>query len=70
MPLGALFWAKIEHMFDYVCRDCPTVVTFARQPGDATCPNCGLVMYLTEGGELGAYPPEDWTPGGIQGRRR
>lgn len=60
----------IERMFDHLCRDCPAMVTFAKKPGDATCPDCGLVMYVTDTGEVGAYPPADWTPGGIQGRRR
>jgi hypothetical protein len=29
------------------CLDCPTVVIFGG-PEDATCPRCGLKMYLTE----------------------
>jgi hypothetical protein len=57
-------------MFEYPCRDCPAVVVFREQPGDAICPGCGLKLYLTDTGEVGAYPPEGWTPGGIQGRRR
>jgi hypothetical protein len=56
-------------MFDYQCRDCLTIVTFPERPGDGTCPNCGLAMYVTAAGEVGVYPPEDWSPGGIQGRR-
>jgi hypothetical protein len=56
-------------MFDYQCRDCLTIVTFPERPGDGTCPNCGLAMYVTDAGEVGVYPPEDWSPGGIQGRR-
>lgn len=59
-----------EHLFDEKpCIDCQTMVTFAG-PGDATCPRCGLRMYLTEAGQVGRYPSEGWEPGGIQGRRR
>src|ERR1019366_2076694 len=59
--LDGIWRATIEHMFDYPCRDCPCVVTFTEQPGDATCPSCGLCLYVTDAGEVGAYPPEDWT---------
>jgi hypothetical protein len=36
--------------------DCPAEVDFDDQPSDATCPHCGLKMYLTEKGERGRYP--------------
>ena len=59
-----------EHTFaERPCLDCRTLVPFP-YPGDATCPACGLEMYLTESGEVGRYPGRDWQPGGIQGRRR
>ena len=51
------------------CVDCQTSVTFP-QPGDGTCPRCGLRMFLNEAGQVGRYPAEDWQPGGIQGRRQ
>jgi hypothetical protein len=31
--------------------------------GDATCPGCGLPMYVTKAGQVGRYPEGDWTPG-------
>jgi hypothetical protein len=49
------------------CLDCQTPVTFP-EPGDATCPACGLPMFLTKDGKVGRYPRADWEPGGIQGR--
>jgi hypothetical protein len=52
------------------CLDCDATVTFSG-PGDATCSNCGLGMYLTEAGQTGRYPRPDWDPNeGFQGRRR
>ena len=49
------------------CLDCDSTVTFVG-PGDATCSNCGLPMFLTETGQTGRYPRPDWEPGGFQGR--
>jgi hypothetical protein len=57
-------------MFDVSCLDCHTPVRFPDRPGDATCPECGLKLYVTADGQTGRYPPADWQPGGIQGRRR
>lgn len=54
---------------DGSCLDCQTVVIFPR-PGDATCPGCGLRMFMNEAGQVGRYPSEGWEPGGIQGRRQ
>ena len=54
---------------DKPCIDCHRVVTFP-VPGDATCPACGLPMYLTDSGQLRRYPSQGWTAGGIRGRRR
>jgi hypothetical protein len=51
------------------CLDCDAIVTFP-EPGDATCPNCGLPMFLTEAGQVGRYPRPGWEPGGIQGWKR
>jgi hypothetical protein len=51
------------------CLDCDSVVTFPGS-GDATCPECGLNMYMNDAGQIGRYPPADWDPGGIQGWRR
>ncbi len=56
-------------MFETRCLDCPGPVSFAERPGDATCPYCGLRLYLTADGQLGRYVPDDWRPGGIQGSR-
>ena len=42
------------------CLDCRAVVTFDGQPGDGTCPACGLRQYLTA-------PGPNWPEGG-QGR--
>ena len=56
-------------MFEKPCLDCPSVVAFAEQPGDAVCPGCGLRMYLTDDGQVGRYQAEGWRPGGIQGYR-
>jgi hypothetical protein len=33
-------------------------------PGDATCQQCGMKLYLTENGLLGCYPSENWTEEG------
>jgi hypothetical protein len=66
-----------EHLFDpdqpdplaRPCLQCRTPVTFDGQPGDATCPNCGIRQYLTEPsrlwprGGVGAYPSDDRGPG-------
>jgi hypothetical protein len=38
------------------CLDCGVEVEFADPPADATCPKCGLRLYLTENGERGRYP--------------
>jgi hypothetical protein len=54
---------------DKPCRDCQPMVTFAESE-DATCPQCGLRMYLTAAKQVGRYPDPEWEPGGIQGRRR
>jgi hypothetical protein len=51
---------------DKPCLDCDATVSFP-EPGDATCPGCGLVMYLTDSGQVGCYP-RDWVFG-FQGRR-
>jgi hypothetical protein len=56
-------------MFDAPCPDRRTTVTFPDRPSDATCPDCGLNVYDTDG-HTGCYPDPDWQPGGIQGRRR
>jgi len=56
-------------MFETPCPDCKTVVAFPELPGDATCPSCGLALYVTDNQAIGRYPSKDWTPGGIQGRR-
>jgi hypothetical protein len=58
-----------EQMFEKPCLDSQTTATFPAG-GDATCPGCGLRMYLTDGGQVGRYPAANWEPGGIQGRRR
>jgi hypothetical protein len=39
-----------------LCLDCRSEVEFADPPADATCPGCGLRMYLTAEGERGRYP--------------
>jgi uncharacterized Zn finger protein (UPF0148 family) len=57
-------------MFDKSCLDCRTPVPFTEQPGEATCPECGLRLYATANGQLGRMPDPDWQPGGIQGRHR
>jgi hypothetical protein len=57
-------------MFEIRCLDYQTPVTFPDTPGDATCPECGLNLYVTADGHTGRYPPADWQPGGIQGRHR
>jgi hypothetical protein len=57
-----------EQVFDRPCIDCGRVVAFPRPGLDTTCPNCGL--YLSTGGQVGRYPSDGWSPGGIQGRRR
>jgi hypothetical protein len=51
------------------CLDCETLVMFLPEIGDATCPDCGLRMYVTEAGQVGRYPAGDWTPGGY-GRQK
>jgi hypothetical protein len=51
------------------CLDCDAIVDFP-EPGDATCPNCDLGMYLTESGQVGRYRGPDWDPGRIQGWTR
>ncbi|MDQ1393199.1 MAG: hypothetical protein QOF30_2176 [Acidimicrobiaceae bacterium] len=56
--------------FDTQCLDCRALVSFAEQPGDAVCPECGLRLYVTHDGHLGRYQPEGWSPGGIQGYHR
>ena len=38
------------------CLDCDGEVEFPDPPADATCPTCGMRMYLTEKGERGRYP--------------
>jgi hypothetical protein len=40
------------------------------ETGDATCPNCGLGMFLSESGQVGRYPTPGWEPGRIQGWKR
>jgi len=55
-------------MFDASCLDCRAEVTYAERPDDITCAGCGLRMYVTADGKLGRYLPDDWRPGGIQGR--
>jgi hypothetical protein len=57
----------LERMFENRCPDCRSTVTVPALPGDATCPRCGLSMYVTDGGLVGRYPPEGWEPGPIQG---
>jgi hypothetical protein len=57
-------------MFASTCLDCHSPLTFPDKPGDATCPECGLNLYVTADGHLGRYPDPDWQPGGIQGRHR
>jgi hypothetical protein len=54
-------------MFDTICLDCPSRVSFGERPGEAVCPGCGLHLYLTDDGHVGRYLPDDWRPGGIQG---
>jgi hypothetical protein len=66
-PNGGTLDPMTEQTFDRACLDCPATVTFPG-PGDATCPKCGLRMFLTAGGQVGRYPSQDWEPGGIQGR--
>jgi hypothetical protein len=58
-----------EHLFDRECIDCRAVVTFPGLPGDATCGQCGLKMYLVGGG-IGRYPSAESFMGGIQGRKQ
>jgi uncharacterized protein YqjF (DUF2071 family) len=55
-------------MFDTKCLDCRTELAVPEGPGDLTCPECELRMYLTADGRLGRYLPDGWRPGGIQGR--
>jgi hypothetical protein len=50
------------------CLDCQVLVSFADEPGEATCSGCGLHLYVTGDGQLGRLPADDWQPGGIQGR--
>jgi hypothetical protein len=38
------------------CLDCEGDVDFPDPAADATCPTCGLRMYLTDQGERGRYP--------------
>jgi hypothetical protein len=58
-----------EHQFvAKPCLDCGVTVTFPA-PGDATCPTCGLPMYLSEDGWVGRRPREDWEPGRLQRKR-
>ncbi|MGH9126034.1 MAG: hypothetical protein ACRDZ8_15105 [Acidimicrobiales bacterium] len=57
-------------MFEYLCLDCQTPITFESTPGEATCAQCGLRLYVTSTGAVGRYLPEGWRPGGIQGRGR
>jgi uncharacterized Zn finger protein (UPF0148 family) len=57
-------------MFDSPCPDCRTTVSFPEKSGEATCPECGLNLYVTADGHTGRYPYREWQPGGIQGRRR
>jgi hypothetical protein len=57
-------------MFDLSCIDCHIPVPFAGQPDEATCPECGLRLYVTADGQLGRIPDPHWQPGGIQGRLR
>jgi DNA-directed RNA polymerase subunit RPC12/RpoP len=54
-------------MVEHRCTDCRTVVEVPEHPGDAVCPNCGVKLYVNEKDQIGAYPPEDWEPGRIQG---
>jgi hypothetical protein len=63
-----MFDAKGSSMITRRCLDCDTQVMFP-QVGDATCPGCGLRMYVTEAGQVGRYPAGDWTPGGY-GRQK
>jgi hypothetical protein len=51
------------------CVDCEAMVSFSGRPGDGTCSECGVSMYLTADGMTGRYPPEDWRPGELQRRR-
>jgi hypothetical protein len=51
------------------CIDCQTIVVFPGLPGDATCAECGLKMYLVGGG-IGRYPSAESFRGGIQGRKQ
>jgi hypothetical protein len=53
---------------DKACLDCDATVRFL-EPGDATCPNCGLPMFLTEVGQVGRYLRPGSDPGGFQRRR-
>jgi DNA-directed RNA polymerase subunit RPC12/RpoP len=62
-------WTILAIMFEARCVDCQAPVGFAERPGRATCPDCGLRLYLTADGQLGRMPADDWQPGGIQGRR-
>jgi hypothetical protein len=57
-------------MFETPCPDCKTSVAFPELPGDATCPACGLRLYVTDNQAIGRYPDTGWEPGGIQGRRK
>jgi DNA-directed RNA polymerase subunit RPC12/RpoP len=56
-------------MFEARCVDCQAPIGFSDRPGTATCPDCGLRLYVTADGQLGRMPADDWQPGGIQGRR-
>jgi hypothetical protein len=49
------------------CIDCAAVTKF-NDEGNATCPDCGLGMFLSDSGQVGRYPSDDWVFG-FQGRR-
>jgi DNA-directed RNA polymerase subunit RPC12/RpoP len=58
-------------MVEHCCTDCRNLVEFPDHPGDdAVCPHCRVKLYINEKDQIGAYPPDDWEPGRIQGWRK
>jgi uncharacterized Zn finger protein (UPF0148 family) len=48
---------------DRTCLHCKAPLTFADEPGDATCPACGLRQYVTARAQQGRYPDAATTHG-------
>ena len=42
--------------FEAPCRDCRATVGFPELPGDATCPACGLRLYVNANKAIGPLP--------------